>query len=458
MYNYWFESILLSLESRDAHIKRLFTLMFGVAILAFVYGFLSSRKELFPYSLIYRAHVAFVDLRDNWKSTVGMRPTRWLVSSRKNGSGVTMRLNGLYQPGYILISSLFNSVPSIRLINTDGHLIAAWNPSFRSLWSKQEQEFLGLQPAHDWDVGLMGAIIDPDGSVIFTFNSGGLVKLDRCGKLIWKRRIRTHHSIFRAEDGSLWVPGTKAVYSKSTEIKHLGLFRSPLREDSIMHLSSDGRVIGETSIPGLFLRNGLQSILLANGELYPSNSTEDYFHLNSVAILPHSLVKQFPKFDQGDVLFSLRNINLIAVANSKMTLIKWYQIGPWMRQHDPGFDINGKIILYDNNTDSANQVVNNGSKILLIDPVTRKTTLKYKGTLADPFYSDIEGTVRRLNNGNLLISEAMAGRIFQITPDGKIAWEYINRYDANNVVAETNAYGLYPPTYFSMTDWSCKKT
>jgi len=36
------------------------------------------------------------------------------------------------------------------------------------------------------------------------------------------------------------------------------------------------------------------------------------------------------------------------------------------------------------------------------------------------------GGVRRLPNGNTLICETIHGRIFQVTPDGEIVWEYIN--------------------------------
>ena len=36
------------------------------------------------------------------------------------------------------------------------------------------------------------------------------------------------------------------------------------------------------------------------------------------------------------------------------------------------------------------------------------------------------GSARRLPNGHTLICEAMRGRIFQVTPNGEIVWEYVN--------------------------------
>ena len=42
------------------------------------------------------------------------------------------------------------------------------------------------------------------------------------------------------------------------------------------------------------------------------------------------------------------------------------------------------------------------------------------------FYSSFISSSRRLPNGNTLICEGMHGRIFQVTTDGEIVWEYVN--------------------------------
>ncbi len=42
------------------------------------------------------------------------------------------------------------------------------------------------------------------------------------------------------------------------------------------------------------------------------------------------------------------------------------------------------------------------------------------------FYSDFISGAQRLPNGNTLIDEGMTGRIFEITPDGEIVWQYVN--------------------------------
>ena len=62
------------------------------------------------------------------------------------------------------------------------------------------------------------------------------------------------------------------------------------------------------------------------------------------------------------------------------------------------------------------------SRILEIDPVTLKLVWNY--TSATFFATNISGA-QRLENGNTLITEGPDGRIFEVTNDGTIVWEYV---------------------------------
>ena len=44
------------------------------------------------------------------------------------------------------------------------------------------------------------------------------------------------------------------------------------------------------------------------------------------------------------------------------------------------------------------------------------------------FYSPYISSAQRLENGNTLITEGSNGRIFEVTPDYEIVWEYISAY------------------------------
>ena len=42
------------------------------------------------------------------------------------------------------------------------------------------------------------------------------------------------------------------------------------------------------------------------------------------------------------------------------------------------------------------------------------------------FFTPFMGGAQRLPNGNTLITEAVFGRIFEVTPQGRICFEYVN--------------------------------
>jgi transposase InsO family protein len=108
-------------------------------------------------------------------------------------------------------------------------------------------------------------------------------------------------------------------------------------------------------------------------------------------------------------------------------------MGPYIKQHDPHFLPNGRISVYDNRADFADGKILGGSRILSIDPVTRKVNTVYQGDARNSFFSNMQGEHQYLPNGNILITEPDAGRIFEVTPSGEVVWSYINRYDEDEV-------------------------
>jgi len=110
-------------------------------------------------------------------------------------------------------------------------------------------------------------------------------------------------------------------------------------------------------------------------------------------------------------------------------------IGPFNYQHDPDFLPNGRIAVFDNRTDGAEGARLGGSRILSIDPVSRKTDIIYKSNPKNYFYSEFMGKHQFLPNGNILITESLAGRIFEINSQGEVVWSYINRYDEDEIIA-----------------------
>lgn len=66
----------------------------------------------------------------------------------------------------------------------------------------------------------------------------------------------------------------------------------------------------------------------------------------------------------------------------------------------------------------------------------------YKADPPEDFYSNSQSGARRLPNGNTLICDSVSGAIFEVTPEGKKVWEYVNPVADDGIVRQ----GESPPT------------
>lgn len=116
-------------------------------------------------------------------------------------------------------------------------------------------------------------------------------------------------------------------------------------------------------------------------------------------------------------------------------------------QHDahliePGLPGAGNLIVFDNQGEGgyppAPLGLNSGSRVIEIDPVKKEIVWQYTGESTGrpgwTFSSTFISSARRLPNGNTLIDEGMNGRLFQVTPAGKIVWEYVSPFFAETPV------------------------
>lgn len=156
----------------------------------------------------------------------------------------------------------------------------------------------------------------------------------------------------------------------------------------------------------------------------------------------------FPMFEAGDIMFSLRSLNMIAVIDPETARVKWSQIGPWHRQHDPDFLPNGTISVYDN------RMALGASRIVVVDPGTRETRVVFDGARHGNFYSWQRGRHQTLANGNIMIAESERGRAIEVDPQSEIVWKYENVYDAEWNGPINDALVL-PPDFFADGALNC---
>jgi hypothetical protein len=429
--------------------KLLFVL--SVAAAVFTWGLAVGKYRVFPHDILQYAVDSVQLVVDDFGMRTRTHPGEQLVRSRHQGSDVTRYDPEHTSPGSTLITSFYDNEVGIRLISENGDVINQWLMYYHEVWNGTDT-FIpeNDRPVDNWHVMSNGIAALPDGSVVFPL--GGLVKLDRCGAVVWKIPRRFHHSVEPSPSGDFWVPATRYIRGKSLHRP----IRTPYKLDTLARVSPQGEILDEIPVLDLLWNNEILPELFANNRHFSSNRERDVVHLNDIEEIPLEYLDAFPQFSAGDILVSLRQSNLVMVVDPTSRKVKWRKTGPWIQQHDADWQPDGTITVFDNRYDrSPYGGVLGGSNIISIDPKTDKARILYGENRDEHFYTSVQGDHQILPNGNILITESSAGRVFEVTPAGDIVWEYVNRYSETEVFRVRDAT-RYPPGYFEVSDWRCE--
>jgi hypothetical protein len=420
-------------------------------VLVFLYGLIVGRLEIFPYGALQ----ALVSGGREWLQSpwhnAGVRPEKFLRTARSPGRGVTVNDAAAY-PGQTFMTGFFGDGLGMRLIDMSGRTLHEWRVSFRAIWP--DTSHVEVPPRTDWETHIHGAVLYPNGDVVFNFQYGGLARIDRCSRVLWKLPLQTHHSIEMASDGTLWIPSRRP---RKAEVPKFPGLTPPFMEEYVLQISPEGKVLREISILDVIYGSRYEGVLSASGShaatpTIPSDG--DFTHLNDVEVLEADLAPAFPQFQAGDLLLSLRNLNLILVVDPQAQRIKWAMTGPFVRQHDPDFLPSGRISVFDNRRDDGDGRELRGSRILEVDPQTHQSVTVYGERENEFFYTETLGDHQRLPNGNLLITESEYGHAFEVTAAGKVVWSFINRWD-DELAAEVERATRYPDGYLASNEETC---
>jgi hypothetical protein len=251
-----------------------------------------------------------------------------------------------------------------------------------------------------------------------------MVKVDINSNLIWSVDLNTHHNFNFTEDGNIYVLTHRYESEPAARI-----------DDYITILSPDGEEIESHSMLEGF-RNSAFSKALPNFPAYPEG---DYLHTNSIEVLSEEMADAFPNFDAGDVVMSPKTNSLLTVFDGKSFKPKWTFYGMAYSNHDADYLDNGNILFLDNDLlgfNTKNEI--HDSRILEINPVTMDLEWSYENSPGSVFYTQNRGSQARMSNGNVLITESTSGRLFEVTRDGEIVWEFITPDLVDGSVAVVN--------------------
>jgi len=246
---------------------------------------------------------------------------------------------------------------------------------------------------------------------------GGLIEVDWEGNLVWKYVDKCQsHTFYRMKNGNTIFPRVVRVPDEMARRVKGGIpgteDRGMIWTDGLHEVTPDGKVVWEWS--------GVEQLDPEVHVMCPLSHRGDWTHMNSCEVLP-----------DGNVLTSFRNIDTICIIDKVTGNIKWqWGRGEVAHQHTPTLLDNGNILLFDNGAHRQDGLLISYSRAVEVNPATNKIEWEYKADPPQSFYSSLISGCQRLPNGNTMICEGMKGRVFEVTRDGEVVWEYVNPFYA----------------------------
>jgi len=263
-------------------------------------------------------------------------------------------------------------------------------------------------------------LLEPyDGASFLALNAPHLARLDWRSTPLWVSDGGHHHDVAVGGDGRIYT-----LSERPTHVDHEGRLLS-VQDHSISVLGAGGQL--ERAIPLLPLfrdripterfarmaevaaRKGVQS------NEYKRES--DVLHPNTIELLARDLSVA----RAGNALICLRELDLVAIIDLEAETLVWsWGPGELESPHQPSVLENGHLLIFDNGRRRGT------SRLIELDPQTGEIVWQYRGDPPESFFSDVRGSAQALPNGNVLVAESTKGRVFEVTRNGEIVWEFWN--------------------------------
>jgi hypothetical protein len=321
-----------------------------------------------------------------------------------------------------------------------------------------------------------GQVVAATGSNAPKQESLALEQRDFDGNVVW--RLDRNERITRGEDETIWAlrqhhdwqrddfpagyysPGATPslegsntlVLTHTTHVVPAVAGDAMVEDDRIIEVTWDGEIVWEwiagEHIDEFDFDEAARAAIAASPR---GRGAFDWLHVNSA-----TYVGPNRWYDDGDerfapenVVISSRSASVVAIIGRDGSIV--WQMGlddstPELRrlrqiigQHHAhiipmGLPGAGNMMIFDNGGSSGygapNAIAPSGSgiharatsRVIEINPVTFELVWSYAGP---HFFSTNISGAQRLPNGNTLITEGAGGRLFEVTAEGDIVWEYM---------------------------------
>ncbi len=323
--------------------------------------------------------------------------------------------------------------------------------------------------------------VDWDGNVVWSWNKKEYIE-DEGHEPQWM--ARQHHDYQREGNPvGYYVPGMECkvdggntlilthsdVYNKKISDKRL-------LDDTIIEVDWEGNEVWRWTVNEHFRELGFseaaKNVLFRNPNIHTTRNGEmcDWMHINSMSVLgPNKWYDAGDeRFHPDNIIWDARESNIMAIISKETGKIVW-QIGPdftvsrelraigqIIGQHHchmipQGLPGEGNILIFDNggwagygipdrmSKDGTKVDLRDYSRVVEINPVTLEVVWELKGRdfragmmpmcEDTAFYSQLVSSAQRLPNGNTLVTEGSFARVFEVTADKEIVWEFKSPFE-----------------------------
>ncbi len=389
----------------------------GLSFLLFVLGALAAYRDWPAARYVRHASLAAQALVAQGELSADRYPKYLWFPAVHSERGLTRRDAARSQPGYTLYSSGHKA--QVTLLDETGNVVHCWEAPFSRVWP-DARHVRGWVP--DRSVAIRRAHVFPNGDLLALYESPlhtpsgcGLARLDRHGDVKWRLDENAHHDFSLGPGGRIVVLTHEVSGHAPANWEQLV---TPFVEEFVTVLTPDGEVVQRLSLFEMLGRSPFHRPLVTHAD-----QMGDVLHSNTVRVIGPGFASRHEGVAPGDVMVCLRNVNLVVVVDLRRESIGWAMTGPWRLPHDSDPLPDGSMLIFDNCFARGTE---HGSRVIRFDPRTGAVRWQYAGGEAGTLRSDIRSCQQLLPNANVLITESDRGRLIEVSPAGRVVWEYVN--------------------------------
>ncbi|RVX75194.1 hypothetical protein B0A52_00546 [Exophiala mesophila] len=320
----------------------------------------------------------------------------------------------LVAPGYLLYAHL-TSPGTVFLVSNDGIEVHRWNLPYRP------GRHARILP--NGNLAYNG--VHPEAPALFPmwqkYRGGVMLQVDPAGKVISEYRDPlAHHDQHHLDDGTLLYTTLEPLTSEQACTVRGGIPSSEA-PNGIIYADVIKMVDPTRPEAPLWTWRAVDHLDPAIFSLHPHFAREHWPLINSVHLLR-----------DGNILASLRSVSAVVIISRATGDVIWHLDSTVVAQQHCASELeDGSILIFDNGTFRHHES-STYSRVIQVDRATKSIVWEYRDrSFPNAFFSPFMGGAQRLPNGNTLVTEAVFGRMFEVTSTGEMVFEYVNPHLAD---------------------------